>query len=228
MSVFRLQNKIPQVYTEESRDFQTFCRVMDTLHGGIMYDISSMQNLTRPLKINDSLLGLYSTKVGFFTNRDIDAKVLRYILAAFPYIIRYKGTLLGVEMATLAVLKAENSPVGATDPLVFSQDYCIYVYTPFKIINKRALEEVLKYVIPAGYDYKISSRVITDATITSIGQANLVSTATLTWEDSGLRSSSDIPTISGETNDVRNLLSGAYNANTVVSASDITHEASNE
>ena len=165
MSVFRLQNNVPRVYVKESRDFQVLCRIFDALHGGVMYDITSMQSLISPLKIDDTLLRLYATKVGFFTNAELGDKVLRYIVAAFPYIIKNKGNKIGIEQAVAAILKAENIPEKFGVPItsiveIDNTNYVITVYAPLAVINKKALKEVLKYIIPTGYDYKISNAYI--------------------------------------------------------------------
>ena len=159
MNLFRLQNNVPPTYVEQSRDFQLFCRLYDTIFNGVRFDIESIPNIIDPMKISDNLLSLYATKVGFYTNNDIDNNVLRYILSAFPIAIRNKGTKLGIEQAVAAILKAENS----TDRVEINIwryndsdfDYSIDILTPIEIYNKTALKEFLKYIIPAGFKYRI-------------------------------------------------------------------------
>lgn len=161
MGVFRLQNNVPQVYVDKSRDFQMMCRVLDTLHGSVMYDITTMQNLTNPMKINDSMLRLYATKVGFFTNVSIDSEVLRYIVSAFPYIVKNKGNIRGIKRAVATILRAEKVPNSMNDysVVIDNTEHRIDIYTFVELKNRVALEEVLKYVIPTGYDVHISSAV---------------------------------------------------------------------
>ncbi len=163
--IFRTQNNTPPIYVESSRDFQLFCRLFDTIVNSLRFRIKTILNLTNPMKLNDRMLKLYATKVGFITDREIDANVLRYILAAFPYIIKNKGTKLGIEQAVYTILKAENT----VDPpyvevinkfyengkFVPNKSYIINIYLAARIYNRVALEEILKYVIPAGYIYNI-------------------------------------------------------------------------
>lgn len=163
--VFRTQNNTPTIYVESSRDFQLFCRLFDTIVNSLRFRTRTVLNLTNPMKLNDRMLKLYATKVGFITDREIDANVLRYILAAFPYIIKNKGTKLGIEQAVYTILKAENT----IDPpyveiinkfydngeFIPNKSYIINIYLAARIYNKVALEELLKYVIPAGYIYNI-------------------------------------------------------------------------
>ena len=158
--LLRLQNNTPPYYIENSRDFQLFCRVFDSVVNGFRFDIQTMTNVINVNQLSDRMLSLYASSVGFFTEKDIDAKVLRYILSAFPYIIKNKGTQLGIEQAVYTVLKAENSvdmPFveiinEGIDP---ENSYIINIYVPIKIYNDVALEELLKYVMPTGYKYNL-------------------------------------------------------------------------
>lgn len=224
MSVFRLQNNVPQVYVDESRDFQTLCRAFDVLHGGVMYEISSMQNLTNPLKVKDSLLGLYATKVGFFTNRDIDAEVLRHIVATFPYMMKYKGTKIGIELAVASVLRAEKIPEywGNFSVIITNKPlYTIDIYLQMEIEHKADLEEVLKYVIPTGYACKISSAVNTNPLENVIIPDGVVRGVQL----SGMNQGVVRYTSSYDPADEEDRLKGAYDTNTVVTSAEITSQS---
>ena len=44
--MFRLQNNVPEVYVDKSRDFQLFCRLYDSCFGGVKFSIDSMSRLT--------------------------------------------------------------------------------------------------------------------------------------------------------------------------------------
>ena len=90
--MFRLQNNTPTIYVENSRDFQLLCRLFDYMINGIKYDINSILNILNPMKINDRMLNLLCTKLGFFPKNQYDSRTLRYILSTFPYIIKNKGT----------------------------------------------------------------------------------------------------------------------------------------
>jgi hypothetical protein len=133
------------------------------------YDVDSIVTLLDSAVARDNILQLMCTKVGFFPTIEIDAQVLKYIIASFPYIIRNKGTKLGIEYAVNAILKAENTPDSLRPPLIFitnckenqpkysTNNYNIEIYTNVKDYNYNALKELLAYVVPAGYTYKITS-----------------------------------------------------------------------
>lgn len=158
--MFRMQNNVPSVYVDESRDFQLFCRLFDYTFNGIKYDINSIININNPTKVNDRLLELYKTKLGFFTKEQFDNNTLRAILQTFPYILKYKGTKRGIELAVTAILKLEeNTDIPVIDIMNIDPNgnpvYNITIYTSSTIKNKLALREVLKYIIPVGYTLSI-------------------------------------------------------------------------
>lgn len=173
--MFRLQDNLPEVYINESRDFQILARISDMLFSSIKYDVDTMVNILDATLVKDKLLDLLCTRVGFFPAIEIDAQVLKYIIASFPYIIKHKGTAAGIKAAVNAVLKAENTQAVQTDAVggvealdntlveIISKkpknetrnEYTVYIYTTQTIYNKDALAEIFKYVLPAGFTYKL-------------------------------------------------------------------------
>lgn len=162
--MFRLQNNVPSTYIEQSRDFQLFCRLYDCINNGVQFDISTITDILDPIKVNDRVVKLLATRVGFITDIDIDNTVLRYILSAYPYIIKNKGTRKGIEAAVNAILHAEHSIKAATVEIVNKPaegsnqaGYSVNIYTPIILSSKtkKALNELLKYILPVGYVFDI-------------------------------------------------------------------------
>lgn len=162
--MFRLQNNVPSTYIEQSRDFQLFCRLYDCINNGVQFDISTITDILDPIKVNDRVVKLLATRVGFITDIDIDNTVLRYILSAYPYIIKNKGTRKGIEAAVNAILHAEHSIKAATVEVVNKPaegsnqaEYSVNIYTPIILSSKtkKALNELLKYILPVGYIFDI-------------------------------------------------------------------------
>ena len=152
--MFRLQDNVPQVYVNESRDFQLFCRLYDFVNNSVLFDVKTMINILDPYLINDKMLSLLAKKVGFFTPLNIDTKLLRYIISAFPYILKYKGSKKGIELAVSTILKVEGTDNDYI-VLVDNEDYTINIYTSLRLFNRKALIEVLKYIMPIGYTFNI-------------------------------------------------------------------------
>lgn len=162
--MLRLQNNVPSTYIEQSRDFQLFCRLYDCINNGVQFDISTITDILDPIKVNDRVVKLLATRVGFITDIDIDNTVLRYILSAYPYIIKNKGTRKGIEAAVNAILHAEHSIKAATVEIINKPaegsnqaEYSVNIYTPIILSSKtkKALNELLKYILPVGYIFDI-------------------------------------------------------------------------
>lgn len=173
--MFRLQNNTPPIYTEGSRDFQLFCRLYDCVNNAVKFDINTITNIIEPAKANDRILELMCTRTGFFTKYDFDSNILRAILSAFPYILKYKGSKKGIELAVGTILKLEGNNV---PPRIYinNENYCINIYISTRITNLIALDELLSYVLPIGYtytiepysDYNTTTTIITKNTIESL------------------------------------------------------------
>ena len=187
--MFRISEKVPEVYMKESRDFQILPRIDDLLFLGEHYDISTTQELNNPKKCRNSCLKYLAEKVGFYTDKYIPDNVLINIISAFRTALKNKGTDLGIQQAVIAILKAENSIdpprivyTRGSSSLPYYEQYTINIYTPIKIINEVALREFLKYIIPAGYNYNIyaydSSGTEGEATrINTVGQLGFLTTS---------------------------------------------------
>lgn len=236
MSTFRLQNNTPKVYTAESRDFQLLARAMDALHGGIMGQIPPILSINRPRTMYDNYLSHYSSSVGFFTRRDIDSKVLRYILAAFPYLIKNKGTKKGILGAVNTIIKAENNTYngdGVSVEIINDPSYTVVINTTYEIYNRNALEELLKYIVPAGYTYRFEEVLTGNKYESVISTEDSILTAIANPPVSGARSVASIPNIDADgynyagnafyTGDagVENREAASIGSNTVISVSDI-------
>lgn len=153
MAIFRIQEHVPDVYPRKSRDFQLFCNLFDCLNGGIKYDIDSILDVVDTNQCNERLIPYLQTKLGFFTNVKIPASHLRIILKAFPYIVRNKGSIKGVEWAVQTFLKIRKIDT----PVIIRVDnstYTVYIGTEEKLTDTEVLEEILKYVLPAGYELR--------------------------------------------------------------------------
>lgn len=152
--MFRLQDNTPEVYVNNSRDFQLFCRVYDCLVNGVRFDINSMTNVLDAMTINDNMLPLLSTKLGFFTKENIPNDVLRVILKSFPYAVKNKGSVRGIQYAVCAILKMEGT-FEIPEIIIDNDEYIVRIYTQVDIINKRPLRAYLEYIVPLGYDVSI-------------------------------------------------------------------------
>lgn len=164
MAVFRLQDNAPDVYKKESRDFQLFCNIFDCLYGSLKYDIDSIRDIVDTVQCNERLIPLLQTKLGFWTTEKISAESLRIILRGFIHAVRHKGSLQGVEEAVQLFLKVKNIKTSVdieinNENVKFAElnrdnRYTVVIGTEENLGDTTILDEILKYILPAGYAYR--------------------------------------------------------------------------
>lgn len=146
--MFYVRDNVPDVYINESRDFQLFARLYDLVFQSNRFSIDSMSCISDTMNCNDTLLPLLATKVGFFTDLNLTSKADRQILSAFPHIIKYKGSMKAIELITNLFEHIMNTTV---DIETEAQDKN-YVRIVFKerTPNVDMLYTLLNYVRPTG------------------------------------------------------------------------------
>lgn len=178
MSLFRISEHVPDVYPRKSRDFQLFCAVFDIVFGYLKYNIDSIRNITDTEYCNQKLIPLLQTKLGFYSDSSIPSEDLRLILKAFPFLVKNKGSLTGITGALRIFLKVIGSDAEYEVKVlnkVYSSDgeyqedesYIINIATSEVLTNTDVLDQILKYVVPAGYIVKYTYKNTSD-TITKI------------------------------------------------------------
>lgn len=157
MAFFRLQDNVPAVYVNDSRDFQLLCRLYDCVNNSVESDIDTMTNVLVSNDCNSVMLDLLATKVGFFTKRNVNNEELRYILDAFPYILMYKGSRRAIEEAVNVFLKANKINSGVFVEIINKtnregvEPYTIRVGVEKSVRDLSVLEEIFRYILPTGY-----------------------------------------------------------------------------
>lgn len=165
MAVFKFTENTPEVYSNESRDFQLICRIYDCITNGLKFDIDSIIYTTNTSKCNSKLIELLKTKIGFFTDKEFLDTQLRSVLAGFLETVKYKGTKQALEYALLLYLKALNlystikvnivKKVYVNNKIDHNQSYLIQLGIQAQYQNTALLEEILKYILPTGFKYEI-------------------------------------------------------------------------
>lgn len=153
--MIRLQDNVPEPYVDQSRDFQLMLRLYDCVINGVKFDIDTIESTTDTSVASSIILPLLQTKLGFFSEKHITDEELRYVLEAFPIIMKNKGSLLAIKQAVWVYLKLKHMKTTVTVEITSKNDAdepCavkIWLRTSFTDITP--LQEMLKYVIPTGY-----------------------------------------------------------------------------
>lgn len=150
--LFRLQDNTPSAYTEDSRDFQLMLRLMDCVNSGVGFYTDSIVNTIDTKLCTASLLELLKTKVGFLSSVEFQERELRYILRGFPYIMKYKGSLRGIQEAVYVYMNAKG--MSCPHKVYTDSDHNISIYIESDVSDTTILDEIFKFIVPAGYQVK--------------------------------------------------------------------------
>lgn len=150
MAVWRLQEHSPDVYPRKSRDYQLFSVLFDCLNSGVKFDIDSIRDVVDTNQISERLIPFLQTKLGFFTDMKIPTDKLRTILKAFSTIVRNKGSKTGIQQACEVFLWVQKISTDI-EVSIDNKRHCVVISTTKMIDDYRILQEILRYVLPAGY-----------------------------------------------------------------------------
>lgn len=168
--MFRLQDNVPEIYVQESRDFQLFTRLYDSVFGGVKFSIDSLRYATSTKECDNSLLELLKTKLGLYTDLQLSDTELRYVLDAFPLIMRYKGSYRAIKYIInlfQRITKDNNTKYTCLiinkDSSNLHQDYTIQFRFSQHQKHDALLMELIRLVIPTGYSVSYEVSNLTDS-----------------------------------------------------------------
>lgn len=155
MDIIRVANLLPEIYNSESRDFQLFTHILDLVQNSIKFDIDHIVKIINTEEIPSEYLDNLRTKVGFLTNSTYTEDELRFILSAFPWLMKYKGSKQGIILSVNAFLKARGVHGTPLVEINNHPDYTIRIGISTDKVDTSLLEDVLSYIVPSGYLYEI-------------------------------------------------------------------------
>lgn len=154
--MIRMQELTPEVYYNNSRDFQLLCHLFDLVLNSTKTEADILFNLPLSTNSPDQLLNLMSTTFGLRLDMTkYTAAQLRAICSVAPRLMKYKGSLQAVHYLVAALMRVE----GAAEEYLIEQDmndpYHITISLPTQAKHKAILDEILPYITPAGVTYSI-------------------------------------------------------------------------
>ena len=157
--LFKLEENVPDIYVEMSRDFQLLCRVYNILVNSNIITQSKIRQQLNIEQIDDKLLKLLAGRLGFSSDNYIPTEVMRSILLQFPFMIKNKGTKVGIEQAIKSVIKQTSkvNSVYVSDITIATGEIKVTVESDdASAVDMSYLSNVLKYVVPVGYTVNVA------------------------------------------------------------------------
>lgn len=147
--MIRLQDMTPEVYYQQSRDFQFIGRLFDVVLNAVKTKADTLYE--NPLSQNSDarLIDLMTMTLGFKSKHNYNVKQLTALCSAFMEVIKNKGNLKALELATNTLLNAD----GVTDTpaiTIFSDKSLVEVSIPEEVSDINLFLDLLNYILPAG------------------------------------------------------------------------------
>ena len=174
--MIKVYNQLPHIYYNESRDFQVFGRLYETLFNYIKSNIDLIYNLPTGYYSDKKLVQLLAKTLGFQSKHEYITKDLQNLLSIFSYIIKRKGTKEVLEIVSTLLLTSQNLE-GKAEVLLEEDEngkqlYSVKIIFPEIVNDLELLEDVFNYILPAGYLF-YTYIAISKPVESKIGQGNV-------------------------------------------------------
>lgn len=162
--MIKVQRQVPDYYYNESRDFQLFGRIFESVLNHTKTATDTIVNTPLSSNYDVSLLDLLTKTIGFESKRKYDVPNLLALVSSFKSILKIKGTKKSIEDCVRILLKAQNIIDGfevlvntseVTDSEITKYIREVSIYIPKEVKDIALLEDMLDYVLPAGFNYII-------------------------------------------------------------------------
>lgn len=144
--MFRVEQNVPDVYINESRDFQLISRLYDLAFQDVRQSTDSLDHITATMQCRENLLPLLATKLGFFEELNLPEDIYRKVLSAFPTIIKYKGSKYAILLIVNLFERISNTNI----IVHMYEDNAIIVFQTYSS-SSELLMSLIEYIRPAGY-----------------------------------------------------------------------------
>lgn len=146
--MIKLQDLTPEVYYNQSRDFQFIGRLYDIILNYIKTNTINLYNLPVGKNMDEQLLNLLALSLGFKTTKYYNSKQLLAICSVLPTILKQKGSIQALVTAVNALLSAEGIKQPLDYTLIPKQEIILYIAQELEDLN--LLTDLLDYLLPAG------------------------------------------------------------------------------
>lgn len=164
--MIKIQNMVPNVYYNQSRDFQLFGRIFDVVLNYLKNNSEIIHDSAININPNQQLLELICNTLGFKTIHNYDNNQLLGLCSIFISCMKRKGTASSLELLLKMVCSLQNSSEDPNVEYNYETDD-LEIYIPSDITDLTLIRDVISYILPAGTSYSIVAQNATDVTIDS-------------------------------------------------------------
>lgn len=152
--MIRLQDMTPDVYYNQSRDFQFIGRLFDV----VLNAVKTNADLINECPISDNfdiqLIDLVTLTLGFKSRHNYNVNQLKALCTTFMKILKNKGSIKSIELAITTLYQVENIDQ------IFSYDLnkdhtLLTLYVPNSLGDINLFKDLLNYILPAGMSVRL-------------------------------------------------------------------------
>lgn len=157
--MINMYHNLPQVYFDESRDFQVIARTYEALYNYLKTNVDSMEDLSLGRNMDQQLLEMATLTVGFSTKHRYNPDDLAKICSSFAEIVKYKGSKMAILLAVRTILNAQHNNavfnIGNIGENPMDRNDII-IMLPTSFSDTSLLEDIFDYILPAGTTYSFT------------------------------------------------------------------------
>ena len=143
----------PAEYSAQSRDYQVIARLYTAL-----FNLSKMYIDNNHFWTNDidkKLSRLRAFTLNFRNKYEWDLDELKVVSSCFKYLMFRKGTKQALKYCIYILMRIKNLEGTITDNSIEIKNNNIIIKIPENLTNLGAIEDLIRYLIPAGFSYRI-------------------------------------------------------------------------
>ena len=156
------RHSTPTYYTDKSRDFQLFGHIFDAVANSSFQRSNAILNEYVEGATDKEFVDLLAKTLNFNTSRKYDHNALEKICFAFKYLMKNKGTKTAVRDLVNVMTKVYGIVYDYGQFVTFTvkdangvNQYLIDIYLPEEVKDIALMVDVLDYILPTGFLYKI-------------------------------------------------------------------------
>ena len=154
----------PSIYSKESRDYQLIGRLYNAVFNYTKMSIDGMNNFPLSKDSDKRFLDLVAKTIGFESKHSYNTENLYALCSSFKKIVSHKGTKKAIEELLSVLLNSQNInklfkvDVYTNNNTGKFKPYSIVIYVPTELKDIIMLEDMMNYILPAGFVYEIYVR----------------------------------------------------------------------
>lgn len=167
--MIKVYESVPQIYYDNSRDFQLFGRLYEIMFNYILMNIDLIKGVPVNDNTNLALVDLALLTLGFSQTHNYTSIDMLDLAKAFKSIVKKKGTKSAIEDCVKLLLRSQHlekdfivkihtltlNVRDITEETNYDELYTIDIYLPKNTEDIILLEDLFEYILPAGFVYNI-------------------------------------------------------------------------